>query len=102
VSNDYDHVLHDVDSGPILRRLRHPKLDLSAPIDPLYHSLFIAQKHKEIMKHDMDLLHLKPYLQERIYNIIRCRWSMFDNKGIFAPVKHYECVIDTGNSGRLQ
>jgi hypothetical protein len=98
VSHNYDYVLHDVDGGPILHRLRHPKPELSAPIDPLYYLPFIAKKHKEIMKRDMELLHLKPKLQERTYNIIRCHWSMFDKKGVFVPVKHYECVIDTGNS----
>jgi hypothetical protein len=98
VSNNYNHVLHDVDGGPILRKRRHPKSDLSAPIDPLYYSPFIAKKHKEIMKRDMDLSHLKPNLQERIYNVIRRHRSMFDEKGVFVPVKHYECVIYTGNS----
>ncbi len=49
------------------------------------------------MKHDMDLLHLKPDLQERIYDVIRRHWYVFDKKGVFVPVKHYECVIDTGN-----
>ncbi len=98
MSDDYNHVLHDVDGGPILRKLRHPKPDLSAPIDPLYYSPFIAKKHEEIMKRDMDLSHLKPDLQERIYNIIRRHWSVFDEKGIFVPVKHCECVIDTRNS----
>ncbi len=98
VSDNYNNMLHDVDGGPILRKLWHPKPDLSAPIDPLYHLPFIAKKHEEIMKHDMDLLHLKPNLQERIYDIIRHPWSMFDKKGIFVNVKHYECVIDTGNS----
>jgi hypothetical protein len=43
VSNDYDHVLHDVDGGPILRKLWHPKPDLSAPMDPLYYLPFIPE-----------------------------------------------------------
>ncbi len=98
MSNDYDHVLHDVDGGPILCKLRHPKPDLSAPIDPLYYSPFITKKHEEIMKHDMEFSHLKPNLQERIYNVIRHHWSVFDEKGVFVPVKHYGCAIDTGNS----
>jgi hypothetical protein len=25
-------------------------------------------------------------------------WSVFDEKGVFIPVKNYECVIDTGSS----
>ncbi len=46
----------------------------------------------------MDLSHLEPDLQERIYDILRRHWSVFDEKGVFVPVKHYKCVIDTGNS----
>ncbi len=50
------------------------------------------------LRKDMGLSHLGPALQERIYNIICRHWSVFDEKGIFVPVKHYECVIDTGNA----
>ena len=98
MSDNYDHVLHDVDGRPILRKLWHPKPDLSAPMDPCYYSSFIPEKHKAIMKRDMDLSHLEPDLQEWIYHILRRHWSVFDEKGVFVPVKHYECVIDTGNS----
>jgi hypothetical protein len=45
VSDNYDHVLPDVDSGPILRKLWHPKPDLSAPMNPLYYLPFIPEKH---------------------------------------------------------
>jgi hypothetical protein len=55
VSDEYDHVLHDIHGGPILRKLWHPKPDLSAKIDPLYYSPFIAEKHEAIMRRDMDL-----------------------------------------------
>jgi hypothetical protein len=67
-------------------------------MDPLYYLPFIPEKHEAIMKRDMDLSHLEPNLQERIYNVIRCHWSVFDEKGVFVPIKHYECVIDTRNS----
>jgi hypothetical protein len=50
------------------------------------------------MKRDMDLSHLDPNLQERIYNVIRHHWSVFDKKGAFVPIKHKDCVIDSGNS----
>ena len=98
MSDDYDHVLHNIDGGPILRKLRHPKPDLTASMDPLYYLPFIPEKHEAIMKRDMDLSHLELDLQERIYDVIRRHWSVFDEKGIFVPIKHYECVIDTGNS----
>ena len=42
--------------------------------------------------------HLDPDLQERIYGIIRKYWSVFDEKGVFVPVKNYECVINTGTA----
>jgi hypothetical protein len=61
-SNNYDHLLHGVDSGPILGKLRHPQPDLDAPLDPQYYLLFVADKH--------DLMQLNPTLQEKIYKII--------------------------------
>ncbi len=91
-------MLRNIDDGPILRKLRHPQPNLNASVDPLYYPPFISAKHKAIMRKDMDLSHLDPALQERIYNIICHHWSVFDEKGIFVPVKHYECVIDTGNA----
>ena len=69
-SNDYDHVLHGVDGGPILQKLRHPQPDLEAAINPSYYSPFVPKKHKALMHKDIDLLHLNPALQEKIYTII--------------------------------
>jgi hypothetical protein len=86
-SDKYDHVLHDIDGGPILRKLKHPKPDLNALPDPAYHSPFIPKKHKGQMRQDMDLLHLRPDLQEQVYGLIREYWSLFDGKGVFVPVK---------------
>ncbi len=98
MSDDYNQVLHNIDGGPILGKLWHPKPDLTALMDPLYYSPFIPEKHEAILKRDIELSHLEPDPQERIYNILRRHWSVFDEKGVFVPVKHYECVIDTGNS----
>ena len=50
------------------------------------------------MRQDVDLSHLDPDLQERIYSLIRKFWSVFDSKGVFIPVKNYERIIDTGNA----
>jgi hypothetical protein len=72
--------------------------DLNAPVDPLYYPPFISANHEAIMRKDMDLSHLDPAPQERIYDTICRHWSDFDEKGVFVPVKHYKCVIDTGNA----
>jgi len=50
------------------------------------------------MRKDLDLSHLDPNLQEKIYAIIRQYWSVFNEKGVFVPVKNYEFVIDTGTA----
>jgi hypothetical protein len=97
-SAHYNHVLHSMDGGPILRKLRHPQPDLDVPINPMYYLPFVAKKHEALMWMDMDLSHLDPTLQEKIYQIIRDHWSVFDKKGVFILVKNYECVIDTGSS----
>jgi hypothetical protein len=97
-SDEYDHVLHDINSGPILRKLKHPKPDLDAPPDPAYHSEFIPKNHKAQMRKDVDLSHLNPNLQEQVYSMIHKFWSVFNGKGVFVPVKHYECIIDTGTT----
>ncbi len=97
-SDEYDHMLHNIDGGPILRKLKHPKPDLNAPPDPVYHSPFIPKKHKAQMSQDMELSHLDPNLQKQVYSLICKFWSVFDGKGVFVPVEMYECVIDTGNA----
>jgi hypothetical protein len=97
-SDDYDTLLHGVDGGPILWKLKHPQPDLDAPIDPMYYSPFVAEKHEAQMHKDMDLSHLSPTLKNKLYQIIHDFWSVFDEKGVFVPVKNYECVIETGSA----
>ena len=97
-SDNNNHVLHNIDGGPILRKLKHPVPDLHAPVDPIFNSEFIPEKHKAQMRHNVDLFHLDPNLQEQIYSLIREFWSVFYSKGIFVPVKSYKCIIDTGNA----
>ena len=48
-SNNYNHVLHGMDGGPILWKLCHPQPDLDAPVDSLYYLPFVAEKHKALM-----------------------------------------------------
>jgi hypothetical protein len=91
-------LLHHVKGRPILCKLKHPKPDLDAPPDPAYQLIFIPEKHKAQLRKDVDLSHLKPNLQEEVYNLIREFWSVFNGKGVFILVKNYECVIDTGTA----
>jgi hypothetical protein len=81
-----------------LRKLRHPAPDLDEDVNPTFYAPFAPVKHKAQMRRDLDLSHLDPNLQERIYGIIQKYWSVFDEKGVFVPVKNYECIIDTGTA----
>jgi hypothetical protein len=64
----------------------------------MYFLPFVATKHEAQMRKDMDLSHLDPSLQIKIYQLIQDYWSVFDKKGVFVPVKNYECVINTGSA----
>jgi hypothetical protein len=97
-SDEYNHMLHDIEGGPILQKMHHPAPDLDGDVDLAFHAPFFPVKHDNQMRKDLDLSHLDPHLQERIYGLTRKYWSVFDEKGVFVPVKNYECVINTGTS----
>ena len=82
----------------MLRKLRHPIPDLNGPIDPSFDHPFIPEEHEEILRKKVNISHLHPDQQTQVYDLIREFWPVFDKRGVFVPVKNYECVIDTGNA----
>ncbi len=56
-SDDYDLLLHNIDGGPVLRRLKHPAPDLNAPVDPAFFLEFIPENHEAQMRDEVDLSH---------------------------------------------
>ncbi len=82
-----------------MHKLKHPALDLNAPVDPVFFSEFIPEKHEAQMRQDVDLSHSDPDLQERIYSMIWEFWSVFDSKGIFVPVKFTNVSLTPGTPG---
>jgi hypothetical protein len=50
------------------------------------------------MRRDLDLSHLDPGLRDQIYSFVNKYWSVFEDKGVFVPVKNYVCLIDSGNA----
>ncbi len=50
------------------------------------------------MRHYLNLSHLKPHVRNRVYDLVKKYWPVFDANGVFVPVKNYKCVIDTGDS----
>jgi hypothetical protein len=96
-SEYYENLLHNINGGPILRKLKHPP-PLLDEVDPEFFSAYDESKHGAQLKKDLDLSHLEPAIRNRIYELVKKYWSVFDNKGVFIPVENYECVIDTGDA----
>jgi hypothetical protein len=94
-SDEFDSLLHNVDGGTILCKHKHPapKLD---EIDPCFHMVYDKNFHGKQLCKDLDLSHLEPHLQAKVYGLIQKYYSVFANKGQFVPVKDYSCIIDTG------
>jgi hypothetical protein len=77
-------LLHNINGGPDLWKLKHPPPPLGV-VDPLFSLQYDESIHGAHLCKDLDLSHLDTALQQTIY-------------GIFVPVKNYKCVIDTGNA----
>jgi hypothetical protein len=50
------------------------------------------------MQRDLNLSHLDPDVCDQIHALVIKYCSIFDDKGVFIPVKNYECVINTGDA----
>ncbi len=90
----YKNLLHNIDGGPILHKLKHPPLSLDE-VDPKFFSTYDKFKHGAQLKMDLTLSQLEPAIHNQIYALVKKYWSVFDDKGVFVPVKKYECVNDT-------
>ncbi len=90
-------LLHNIDGGPVLQRLKHPPPPLGV-VDPLFSFQYDESVHGAQLHKDLDLLHLDTDLQQTIYALIIKYWPVFLDCGVFVPVKNYKCVIDTGNA----
>ena len=87
---------HNIDSGPVLWKLRHPPLPINE-VNPSFDFPFNEAIHGAHLRQHLNLSHLNNALQARIYALVQKYWSVFDERGVWVPVKNYECVIDTGN-----
>eukprot|EP00956_Cyclotella_meneghiniana_P037713 scaffold143282_cov76-Cyclotella_meneghiniana.AAC.4 len=97
-SDEFDTILHNVDGGPILRCRKHPSRDLS-DIDPAFDVKFDESAHGEYFrKHFTPSPWLTDDQNAQLSSLIKKYWGVFDETGLFIPVRDYECVIDTGSA----
>jgi hypothetical protein len=93
----YEALLRNVNGGVILCKLKHPPPSLNK-VDPLFFCKYDKAKHGEQMQRDLNLSHLEPHVRNQVYGLVKKYWPVFDENGVFVPVKNYKCVIDTGDS----
>jgi hypothetical protein len=80
-----------------LQKLKHPPPPLDE-VNPKFFSTYDESKHGEQLQRDLDLSKLDTQVQDKIYALVKKYWSVFNKKGVYVPVKNYECVIDTGDA----
>ena len=97
ISDDYDRLLSSIDGGAILRKLKHPAPPLDS-IDPAFNVQYDEALHGEYLRKNLNLSHLDEPTRSSVTDLIKQYWAVFDESTYFVPVKHYECVIDTGTS----
>jgi hypothetical protein len=90
-------LLHNIEGRPILQKLKHPPPPLDE-VHPEFFSTYDESKYGEQLRQDLDLSHLDTQVQEKNYALVKKYWSVFDKKGVYVPVKNYECFINTVDS----
>ena len=99
-SDEFDHILHNIDGKPVLRKRKHPAPPLDA-IDPEFNCQFDESKHGALLRETLDVSHLKPDVAKRLVALVKKYWPVFSPEGRFVPVKDYEFSIDTGTAAPI-
>ncbi len=84
-SDEFDTLLHNIDGGTILRKLKHPQPPIDVP-NSQFHFTFDQSIHGAHLKEQLDLSHLDPPTQLAVINLIKKYWSVFDERGVWVPV----------------
>jgi hypothetical protein len=101
VSNDFNTLLHNINGGLVLCKLKHSPPDPNGPADPLFLFKYNKAQHGQWLCEQLNLSHLNQVLRDRINALVIKYWSVFDERGTFVPVCNYKCVIDTGNAAPI-
>ncbi len=99
-SKDFDNLLYNIDGGVILQKKRYPTPPLDT-VDPKFNWEYSEQLHGKTLRKDLDLSHLLPAQAAALIDVIKKYWCVFDERGVFVPVRNYECVIDTGTASPI-
>jgi hypothetical protein len=92
----YNHLLHNIDGGVVLwkKKFDAPALDQD---NPVFNYVYSEAKHGKHLK-ELNLSHLQPEEREHLTALIKKYWCMLDERDTFVPIRHYQCIIDTGST----
>ena len=98
-SDAYDHLLHNIHGGIVLRKKKFdaPALDQE---DPAFNFVYSEANHGERLSKKLNLSHLQPKHSTRLTALIKKYWCVFDERGIFVPIRHH-CIIDTRSAAPI-
>jgi hypothetical protein len=101
ISDDFNMLLHNINGGPVLCKLKHPLPYPKGPADPLFLFEYDKVQHGKWLHEQLDLSHLNQALHDQIYALVIKYWSVFIERGIIVLVCNCKCVIDTGNTAPI-
>ena len=84
-SDKFDHLLHTIDGGVILRKKKHPQPPLDID-DPTFNYIFDESLHAEKIKSELSLDHLAPSNSSEVTALINRYWTVFDDRGTFTAI----------------
>ncbi len=96
-SDEFDHLLHNIDGGVILRKKKHPQPPLGVN-NPMFNYKFDDSLQGDKIKSKLSIDHLLPADAAADVALIKRYWAVFDKWGTFTPIWDYKCVIDTGTT----
>ena len=85
-NDDHNNLLHNIDSGPVLWKLRHPPPPIDK-VNPSFDFPFDEVLHGAHLHQQLDLSHLDDALQARIYALVQKYWSVFNEREVWVPLK---------------
>jgi hypothetical protein len=63
--------------------------------------VYSKDEHGKRSKNEIDLSHLQPEQNGRLTALIKKYWCVLNEHGTFVPVRHYQCIIDTGSAAPI-
>ena len=100
-SDDFDHFLHNMDECTLVRKRKHPPRPIDG-IDPAFDVQYDEAIHGE--KFDKDFKPsplLTDEQNKQLADLIKEFWCVFDDKGLFVPIKDYEVEVNTGTAAPI-